>query len=278
VLATLINGEPDELIPVADRGFHYGDGVFETIRVVNRQPTLWSLHQQRLNAGCEFLKIPMRAALLEQDMHRLLTENEPCGVVKIVVSRGVGGRGYKPPGQSIPLRVLQFFPLPESLGSARDDGVRVKTCNHPLSRNGQLVNFKHLCRVDQVIASAELSPSFAEGIMLTEDGEVVEGTRSNLFMVLKQGLVTPALTTAGVRGVMREYLLGRFAADGVAVKERRIDLPELLTAEGLFLCNSVFGVWPVAELVNGENIKQFQVGRYTQTACKFAEEAFAVQA
>jgi 4-amino-4-deoxychorismate lyase len=278
VLDTLINGEPGEMIPAADRGFHYGDGVFETIRIVDRLPTLWPFHQQRLAAGCEFLKIPMQPALLEQDLHRLLTENEPRGVVKIVVSRGAGGRGYQPPEQSVPLRVLQFFPLPEGYESACDSGVRVKTCNHPLSRNGQLVQFKHLCRVDQVIASAELSPSFAEGIMLTEDGEVIEGTRSNLFLAHEQSLVTPSLTTAGVRGVMREYLIDRFAAAGMAVKEKRVELPELLAADELFLCNSVFGIWPVAELVNGENVRQFRVDRYTETACKFVEEVFAVQA
>jgi len=277
MLATLINGEPGEMIPVGDRGFHYGDGVFETIRIASRQPTLWSYHQQRLAAGCEFLNIPLQPELLELDLHRLLLANATEGVVKIIVSRGNGGRGYHPPERVSPLRVVQFFPMPDGIDEKRCHGARIKICNHTLSRNHRLVRFKHLCRIDQVIASSELSETFAEGIMQTEEGQIVEGTRSNLFLVKDRNLITPSLATAGIQGVMREYLLDRFAAQGIAVKELEFDLSNLLGASEIFLCNSVFGVWPVTELVNGENVKQFQIGQFTETASRIADEGFAVQ-
>lgn len=273
--AVLINGEADATIPVADRGFQYGDGVFETIRIVNRQPVLWALHKQRLTAGCEFLKIPLELRLLEQELHGLLMANGACGIVKIIISRGQGGRGYAPPARPESLRALQFFPLPEDLQRPNEIGVAVITCNHRISRNGQLVRLKHLCRIDQVIASAELPPQYAEGIMLTEDDEVIEGTRSNLFVVQGTQLATPCLTTAGIQGVMREYLLDRFASDGISVAQTRIDLPELLAADGLFICNSVFGVLPVVKLVHGENVRQFQVNRFAKTACQYSNEVFA---
>ena len=274
--ATLINGEPDEMIPVTDRGFHYGDGIFETIRITGRQPSLWPLHQQRLAAGCEFLKIPLQPGLLEQDIHQLLMANEPEGILKIVLSRGSGGRGYCPPERIAPLRIVQYYPLPENIDEARTQGVRVMICNHPLSSNQRLVRYKHLCRIDQVIASSELSETFAEGIMRTEDGQVVEGTRSNLFMAKGQVLITPDLNNAGIQGVMREYLLDRFAAQGIATKELKVELSDLLGATEVFLCNSVFGVWPITELVNGEIVKQFQIGQYTENARRFADEIFAV--
>lgn len=273
--AVLINGEADATIPVADRGFQYGDGVFETIRIVNRQPVLWALHKQRLTAGCEFLKIPLELRLLEQELHGLLMANGACGIVKIIISRGQGGRGYAPPARPESLRALQFFPLPEDLQRPNEIGVAVITCNHRISRNGQLVRLKHLCRIDQVIASAELPPQYAEGIMLTEDDEVIEGTRSNLFVVQGTQLATPCLTTAGIQGVMREYLLDRFASDGISVAQTRIALTELLAADGLFICNSVFGVLPVVKLVHGENVRQFQVNRFAKTACQYSNEVFA---
>ena len=277
MLATLINGKPEESIPVSDRGFNYGDGIFETVRVANRQPTLWPLHQQRLAGGCEFLKIPLQPGLLEQDVHRLLMANEPEGVLKIILTRGSGGRGYQPQGHMAPMRVVQFFPLAAQMDITRSQGARVKICSHPLSRNRNLVRLKHLCRIDQVIASAELSEKFAEGIMRTEEGQVVEGTRSNLFMVKEQRLITPSLENAGIQGVMREYLLDRFAAEGTSVKEMAFDLPEMLGASEVFLCNSVFGVWPITELVNGEIVKQFQIGHYAEIASRFADEIFTIQ-
>ncbi len=273
--AVLINGKVDATIPVADRGFQYGDGVFETIRIVNRQPVLWALHKQRLTAGCEFLKIPLELRLLEQELHGLLMANGACGIVKIIISRGQGGRGYAPPARAESLRALQFFPLPEDLQRPNENGVAVITCNHRISRNGQLVRLKHLCRIDQVIASAELPPQYAEGIMLTEDDEVIEGTRSNIFVVQGAQLVTPCLTTAGIQGVMREYLLDRFASDGVSVAQTRIYLPELLAADGVFICNSVFGVLPVVKLAHGKNVKQFQVNRFAKTAWQYSNEVFA---
>jgi len=290
VLASLINGEPDEMIPVSDRGFHYGDGVFETVRIANRQATLWPLHQKRLDAGCDFLNIPLQLELLEQDLQRILMANEPEGIVKIILSRGSGGRGYQAPENLTPLRVVQFFPLPEGIDDTRKQGARVKVCNHPLSRNHHLVRFKHLCRIDQVIASSELSDAFSEGIMQTEQGQVVEGTRSNLFLAKGSDndngreknrekdrvLITPALDSAGIKGVMREYLLDRFADRGIAVLEQEVDLPELLNANEIFLCNSVVGVMPITELVNGEVAKQLQIGQFTETAGGFADEAFAL--
>ncbi|MBT8145263.1 MAG: aminodeoxychorismate lyase [Gammaproteobacteria bacterium] len=276
--ATFINGEPGEMIPVSDRGFHYGDGVFETIRVSGRQLTLRSLHMRRLAAGCKFLHIPLQADLLEQEFQQILKSNEPEGVLKIILTRGSGGRGYHPPEKTAPLRVLQFFPLPEGMDVVREHGARVKLCDHPLSTNQHLVPFKHMCRIDQVIASRELSEAFSEGIMRTENGQVIEGTRSNLFIATDTNLLTASLEVAGVRGVMREYLLDRFTAQGTAVREQKLDLSDLLSASEVFLCNSVFGVWPVTEMVNGNKAKKFQIGHFAETAIGIANAALTTQA
>ncbi|MEZ5492034.1 MAG: aminodeoxychorismate lyase [Gammaproteobacteria bacterium] len=278
--ATLINGETTTCIPVSDRAFQYGDGVFETIRISRRTPTLWSLHLKRLLAGCQYLGIPVDARLIEAELFQLLATNPSDGIAKLLISRGSGGRGYQPPAVTEPLRIAQFYPLPAELDLRRDSGIRTRLCSHPISRNGSLTRFKHLCRLDQVIASGELSEAFPEGIMLTEDEQVIEGTRSNLFLVSGGELVTPSLQEAGIHGVMREYLINRFAGGDVSVNEVKqeiVSLETLRSASELFFCNSVFGIWPVTELQLVDGPIPYAIGPFAQRAGEFVDDAFVLE-
>jgi len=274
VAASLINGEPQGQVTIADRSFQYGDGVFETLRVVAGRPTLWPLHLQRLQAGCDFLNIPLNVPILERELAGLLASNPANGIAKIIVSRGAGGRGYRPPEVAEPLRVLQFFPWTPEPASPPADGIEACICAHPLSQNPVLTRYKHLCRLDQVIASRELPKQFPEGIMLTDDGLVIEGTRSNIFLVTHNRLVTPSLHRAGVQGVMREYLLDRFREEGCEVDQQDITIANLLGASELFFCNSVFGVWPVRELTHSGGRVGYGMGDMTHQAIRYAQEAY----
>ncbi len=271
---TLINGSPGTSLPVTDRAFQYGDGVFETVRISNSSPILWNLHVDRLLAGCRHLQIPVDTALLQQELDSLLAASATEGILKIIISRGSGGRGYRPPENVTPLRILQFHPLPRSLDLDRSRGISTLLCTHPVSRNRSLARFKHLCRLDQVLASMELTDSYPEGIMLTDNGQVIEGTRSNLFLVIDRQLVTPSLEEAGVRGVMRAYLLQRFSAAGADIRERAVNLKELRSASELFFCNSIFGVWPVTELALADATVNYVIGAYTSDACGYVNDAF----
>src|SRR5690606_2267424 len=240
----LLNGEPASGLPWADRGFAYGDGVFETIRIAGRQPVLWSLHWSRLVLGCSRLGISLGAGFrptLEGWVQRLL-DRAPAhdqGIIKIVVTRGCGGRGYRP-ADTAPNVVVSFHPLPDNLARLQQAAV-VKRLSHYLVAHPVLSGIKHLNRLDQVLASRELSTE-DEGVMLNAEGWVVEGTKTN-FLFSKQGrLITPDLCGCGVEGVMRRYLLEQGVEHQVRVEVEKIAVEQLADFDGMAIMNSVLGI------------------------------------
>lgn len=274
----LINGQPAEQISVLDRGFQYGDGLFETLLLVNGQPQHWSRHMARLMSGCE------RLGLVAPDLDCLRAEAESLSrdfgageaesagegaqaVLKITVTRGCGGRGYAATNVAEnaatnaqePTRVLTLSPAPEFPESHATQGVRLRLCAMRLGHNRALAGIKHLNRLEQVLARAEWDdPEIAEGLLLDNDNNVIEGTMSNLFCVqaiegAKPMLLTPDLSRCGVRGVMRDRILDAAAQLDIPHRETNLQLSDLQQASELFISNSLIGIWPV---------RQFREQRY----------------
>ncbi|MGA7799715.1 MAG: aminodeoxychorismate lyase [Gammaproteobacteria bacterium] len=245
----LINGSPGDQISVFDRGLQYGDGVFETLAVIAGRPLYWQAHMQRLQEGCRRLAIPVPdpAGLLSETA--ALCAQTDRRVVKIVMTRGVGGRGYPPPARPVPTRIVSCHPWPEYPGAWRFEGVRVGLCGQRLSPNAALAGIKHLNRLEQVLARAEWSdPNVAEGLMFDSRGRVVEGTMSNLFLVENGALRTPDLSTCGVAGIIRARMMELAQAVGIPCREAALDMADIERAQEVFLTNSVIGLWPVTSL------------------------------
>ena len=248
--AFLVNGMAVGTVSALDRGFHYGDGLFETIVVNAGRPLCLSRHLKRLRTGCEQLGIPFPGEdVLERDVARLL-DGRDLGVVKIIVTRGLGERGYRSPEKARPTRAAILYPPPDYPDSLLEEGVRLRLCRTRLSVNPLLAGLKHCNRLEQILARSEWSdPAIAEGLMLDTEGRVVEGTMSNVFLVRRGHLVTPALHRCGVAGVVRQIVMEQaVSVTGELCREEDV-LPDLLdSAEELFLTNSVIGVWPVREI------------------------------
>jgi 4-amino-4-deoxychorismate lyase len=245
----LINGEAGIAPSASDRGLQFGDGVFRTLRLFEGQPLWWADHYEKLTFDCRALAIePPDGKQLLAEIHRLGAVS-PDGVVKIIVTRGESGRGYRPEPDAAPTRILILGAPPAWPERFHSEGVRVRLCELRLAAQPRLAGVKHLNRLENVLARMEWDdPEFAEGILLDRAGRVVEGVMSNLFAVLAGRLVTPDLRRCGVAGVARERLLRAAAKRGTGVDVRDMDLQELLSAEALFLCNSLIGVWRVARL------------------------------
>lgn len=243
----LIDGQRTELVAADDRGLHYGDGVFETIATVKGRPQLWSRHMARLVEGCRRLAIPPPDEnLLRAEAEQLMAIPQERAVLKIIVTRGSGGRGYRPPAACQPRRLLYLSPWPEYPASWARHGVEVHLCGTRLACNPALAGIKHLNRLEQVLARAEWDdPAIAEGLMLDTDGHVIEGTMSNLWLVQEGCLLTPSLERCGVAGVMRAHLLAQARELGLACSEAVLELSDLEQAEEVFLSNSLIGIWPV---------------------------------
>lgn len=250
----LINGRPGDTLAADDRGLHYGDGLFETLAVRNGACEFWDRHMQRLLLGCERLRIPMpEAALLREEAGRLTQDNDRA-VLKILVTRGSGGRGYRVPEQVQATRMLRLSEWPEYPAVHAEAGVRLRLCAQRLGNNPALAGLKHLNRLEQVLARMEWDdPAIADGVMLDQTGQVIEGTFTNVFMAKQGRLLTPRLDQCGVAGVMRGVVMDLAHTAGIDCEERALPLDALLAADEIFLTNSLIGIWPVREFEQWRN-------------------------
>lgn len=228
-----------------ERSCQYGDGVFETVAIVDGGPCLWAAHMARLAEGCKRLYLPVPDIDVVSAECRTLAADIPRGVLKVYLTAGDSQRGYRRSQPLQPRRILRCIESPESVSSR---AWRVRICHHRLSKNPTLAGIKHLNRLDQVIARAEWDDDSAdEGIMLGQDGTVVSGTMSNLFVQKRGALYTPPIEDAGIAGVVRKSVL-QFGAGGVS--EMPLNVDELRTADALYLTNSLIGVVRVASFVD----------------------------
>ena len=241
-----VDGLPvDGLSSLKDRGLAYGDGLFETIAVKAGHPLLLELHLQRLALGCSRLAIAADHVLIRSE---LLTYAQQMGdgILKLILTRGDSQRGYGASPGAQPRRILQASPSASYPQATSRDGVVLFDCATRLSEQPLLAGLKHLNRLEQVLARSEWQdPAYAEGLMRDTSGRVVEGVFSNLFLVQDGRLLTPDLQRSGVAGVMRAALLVEAARLAIPCHITDISLEQLQQADELFVCNSVYGVWPV---------------------------------
>ncbi len=244
--SSLINGQPGHAIDLHDRGLQYGDGLFSTLAVRDGRPQLWEQHIGRLREDCGRLRLaPFDASQLRAEADALCT-GIARGVLKILLTRGPGARGYRFDAAAPGTRILTLAPVPEYPVQHYRDGVAIRICTTRLGVNPALAGIKHLNRLEQVLARAEWDDAeIAEGLMRDVHGHIVEGTMSNLFLVRDGALLTPRLDECGVAGVMRATIIAWAQTSGISVMERHVDDGDLGRADEVFLCNSLIGVWPV---------------------------------
>ncbi len=249
--AVLVNGKMADHVSIHDRGLQYGDGCFETIAVQHGQALLWGEHMQRLKTGCARLGINLNG-VLDQVAHEAekLVRDTSKGVLKLIITRGQGGRGYRPDQALKPTRILSLTPWPQYPKDYRVGGIAMRLCDTRLSENKKLAGIKHLNRLDQVLARAEWQDDYQEGVMLDQAGNVIEGTMSNIFMQIGNEVITPALNNCGVAGVMRDVILNKLSDANILCQQSQIDPQTLYRADAIFVCNSLIGLWPVTSLEN----------------------------
>ncbi|MEZ0122088.1 MAG: aminodeoxychorismate lyase [Candidatus Reddybacter sp.] len=243
-ISSFVDGKPQDSLSLHDRGLNYGHGLFETMRLSAGQLPLWTYHRQRLGIGADRLGITLDSARLETYLQQALEAFPAEGMVKFLLTAGVGPRGYR---YQNPLSsyVLQYFSLPTV---ADPKAVRLQRCQYALPHNAQLAGIKHLNRLDQVLAAAELKDDF-DGLLLDVEGKVVEALSSNIFLFDGQSWITPELNLCGVAGVMRRLLCEEIIPSlGQHVVVKSIALGSLVNAPEVFVCNSVRGIRPVREL------------------------------
>ena len=247
--AVIINGAQGDSLSSLDRGLLYGDGVFETVAVKQGKPQYWQEHLKRLNLGCEILGISgLDTSLLEVEVNQIIDGDTQC-VIKIIITRGIGGRGYKPTQQKL-TRIIHKFPWPQYPQSFTDQGVDVTLCDIRLSQQTKLAQIKHLNRLEQVLARSEWDDEYQEGLVCDSFDHVIEATSSNVFFEIDNGLITPDLTKCGVAGILRNQVINYCNNNNIKLSIRDFNLNEIQNIQGMFLCNSIIGIWPVKSFNN----------------------------
>ncbi len=252
----LVNGEAADLVSAQDRGLAYGDGLFESIRLVNAAAPLWDRHMQRLSESCVRLHMPSpdRAQLWREAL--AVSRDMPQCVVRITWTRGIGERGYAPPIVSQPTRVVAAF-APPAVADPAGNGLRMRICDLQLAEQPMLASMKHLNRLEQVLARAEWhDPSIAEGLLCDSRSRVISATMANVFAVIDGQLLTPSVDRCGVAGVARAEVLAMLPD----AKVTELMLDAVMNASEIFLTSSVRGILPVKSL--GE--RDFVVGETTR--------------
>jgi 4-amino-4-deoxychorismate lyase len=189
--------------------------------------------------------------------------------VKVIVTRGTSERGYRPGNETATTRIVGCYPWPDFPADNPVVGVRVRWCRLRQSRQPLLAGLKHLNRLEQVLARAEWQDEYVEGLMCDDQGQVIEGTMSNLFLVNDGTLITPDLSESGVAGVMRAEVLAQAEKLGMTTKVLPVTPSMVETAEELFLTNSLIGIWPITRL----ETKAHVVGKITKTLQSALQDA-----
>jgi 4-amino-4-deoxychorismate lyase len=229
-----------DAVPANDRGLAYGDGLFETMRAHRGEVPWWREHWSRLSLGAERLGIPLPEEVRVREEATSLFADVGDGVLKLLVTRGAGERGYAPPTDPVPTWIVSRHALPTRTGR----GLRLHACATRLASQPGLAGIKHCNRLELVLARADAERAGAdEGLLLDCAGNAIGAIAANLFAFIDGRWITPPIVDCGIAGVCRAKLLS--ALDAV---ERMPMLAEVEAADAVFLCNAVRGILPVARL------------------------------
>ncbi|EMV1092883.1 aminodeoxychorismate lyase [Salmonella enterica] len=242
----LIDGKSTDTLAVNNRGTQFGDGCFTTARVVNGRIDLLSMHLHRLQFACDRLGIRFQDWELLADEMQHLAAGKSQAVLKVMITRGVGGRGYSAMGCETPARVVSVSPYPAHYSHWREKGITLALSPIRLGRNPALAGLKHLNRLEQVLIRSHLEQTDAdEALVLDSEGWVTECCAANVFWRTGDIVSTPRLDQAGVNGIMRQFCLRKLAQSPFHVLEVQAREEAVRQADEVIICNALMPIIPI---------------------------------
>ena len=244
----LINGNSSEIINPFDRGLSYGDGIFRTFLVKNGCPINWGMHYKKLKVDAEIFKInvPTQRKLL-LDIKKLFNTDKAY-ICKIIITRGTSNQGYQYKQNIKSTRIVLKINYKKINKVFYLNGVRLQVCNTRVSHNEIYAGAKHLNRMDNILAKAELSNSVFDGVMLDKDDLINECVSSNIFARYGKSIISPIQNNAGVSGVCQQIVIKNTSPLGFKFKYQNINLEKLKKADEVIITNSVFGALYVNQI------------------------------
>jgi len=253
-------------IPIDDRGFLFGDGVFETMRSYGGKVFRLDKHLKRLfdSLAIIHLQIPYQQEELAQAVYDTLKANQlRDAYIRLTVTRGQGGKGIDPPEKPSPTIVIvarELIPYPEQVYR---EGLRTGISEIKQNISSPTARIKSLNFLDHILARSEAKQKgLDEAILLNTEDFICEGTVSNIFLVKHGNLITPDKESGILPGITREAVIELAQRKGITVEEKKVKLSELKEADECFLTNTLMEVMPVSE-IDGRKIGQGRPGPLT---------------
>ncbi len=245
----IVSSQSAVSISKSERALLYGDGCFTTMSVSNGYIELWDMHLARLKYSCERLFIHFKhwealtaAAFSEAG-------SVESGVLKILISRGEGGRGYDIKGVTNCKAIITKHSMPQHYSRWRREGIRLSVSEVTLARQPLLAGIKHLNRLEQVLIKHQMSEMDCDDVLVCDDsGAVIETSVGNLLWRKNTDWFTPKLDKCGVDGVMRNHVMNYFNEKNINIEQVDSDISSITSADEMIICNSLMKVIPVAQL------------------------------
>ncbi|MDR9826169.1 aminodeoxychorismate lyase [Vibrio sp. FNV 38] len=247
-----VNGELSNSISLSDRSFQYGDGTFTTALVRNAKVVRWNEHRARLIEAAGRLSItPPDWSQVEIWLQHAIASVQPEDLfgIKILISRGSGGRGYSPCGCHEPVVVISYFSYPTHYADWHSGGVELGICQRQLGLVPMLAGIKHNNRLEQVLLKTEMDEKgFVDGLVKDMEGYVCETTMANLIWRRDDVLFSPRIDRAGVDGITYQIALNHAKTLGFKTVNGRFTIEDLLEADEVLMTNAVLGIAPVRKI------------------------------
>lgn len=257
----MIENKDQVLIAAGDRCFNYGDGCFTTIYCYDGEAELLTFHVERLVVACQRLGINgVNEEKLRHSIESTCAKIEGSQVVKVLISRGVGGRGYQPPyQQDTQFQVYFSYDLfPNYYAKWINDGIKLMVSPIKLGINPHLAGLKHCNRLEQVLIKQHMKPSIDDVLVMDVNNHLVECSASNLFWYKNHQWYTPSLEGSGVSGVMRQRIVEVLAKQQHSVETVDVGLTLLFDAEAVMTCNAITGPVMVNQIDFGTELLRRQ--------------------
>ncbi len=237
--------EADVKISLTNRNFLYGDGLFETVRSVNGNPFFIDGHVARIQSCMDALQLKggdiFTSKFLTESISRLNNLNgiTAGGRARIIIYRNEGGT-YLPDKNSCSF-IIRADALPVNTYELNENGISVCIYSEIKKTVNKLASFKTCNSLLYVLASVYAQQNnFSDALIINEEGNVCEGTSSNIFWVTNKKIFTPPLSEGCVGGVLRHVLLNQFRSL-FFIEEKKCTTKDLVTADEIFLTNSIGG-------------------------------------
>ena len=247
----IINGQFQDKVDVTERAVQYGDGCFTTMTFAEGKLQLWPQHLARLQNNCQRLAIEFTQWQAIEESACTLIAKAPLasGVIKVLISRGTGGRGYSPLNVSAPSYIVSCHDLPAHYSAWQQQGISLGLSPVKLARQPLLAGIKHLNRLEQVLVKQALDlTEFDDALVCDTNDNIIEASAANVFWLHQGQWFTPSLTESGVSGVMRNAICRFLESKSQAVKEINLKMTADFSAQEMFICNALMAVVPVTKL------------------------------